>query len=137
MLTIVPVVRGEHLAELFGELVLLPCGVRVVLASLVISNAKSRSAAVAELKGFDRIGRILCNFLVQDRYGTIQIGCHVILRWIEDSLAQFIVIFESDSNANPNSWHSASRGGARTTSGRPEKFISKRKIVPCGIHVNL
>src|ERR1700693_4379588 len=106
MLTIMSVVRGEHLPELLGEFVVLPCGVRVVLASLMISNAKSRSAAVAELKGFDRIGRILCNFLVQDRYGTIQIVCHVILRWFEDSLAQLIDIFELDSNWNPNSWRS-------------------------------
>jgi hypothetical protein len=137
MLTIVPVVRGKHLPELFGELVVLPCGVRVVLASLMISNAKSRSAAVAKLKGFDRIGRVLCNFLVQDRYGTIQIACHVILRWFEDSLAQRIVIFELDSNRNPNSWRSTSRGGAKTKSCRPGKSISKRIISPCGIHVNL
>jgi hypothetical protein len=113
MLTIMPMVRGKHLPELIGELVVLPCGVREVLASLMISNAKSRSAAVAKLKGFDRIGRILCNFLVQDSYRTIQIVCHVILRWFEDSLAQIIFIFDLDSNWNPNSWRSTSRGGAR------------------------
>jgi hypothetical protein len=93
MLTIVPVVRGEHLPELFGELILLPCGVRVVLASLVIPNSKSRSAAIAKLKGFDHICRVLGNFLVQYRNWTIQIIRHVILRWVEDSLAQQIVIF--------------------------------------------
>jgi hypothetical protein len=111
MLTIVPVVRSEHLPELFGELILLPCGVRVVLASLMISNAKSHSAAIAKLKGFDRVRRILCNFLVQYSYGTIQITCHVILRWVEDSLAQQIVIFELGSLRNPSSWRSTSRGG--------------------------
>jgi hypothetical protein len=137
MLTIVPVVRGEHLPELFGELVLLPCGVRVMLATLMIPNAESHSAAVAKLKGFDRIGRILCNFLVQYRYGTVQITCHVILRWVEDFLAQQIVIFELDSQGNPNSWRSTSWGGAKARIGRPGNFISKRIIVPCGIHVNL
>jgi hypothetical protein len=137
MLTIVPVVRSEHLPELFGELILLPCGVRVVLASLMISNAKSHSAAIAKLKGFDRVRRILCNFLVQYSYGTIQITCHVILRWVEDSLAQQIVIFELDS-LGIQVRGAAHRGAdAKTKIGRPGKSISKRIIAPCGIHVNL
>jgi hypothetical protein len=93
MLTIMPVVRGKHFPELFGELVLSACGVRVMFAPLVVPDAESHSAAVAEFKGFDRICRILCNFLVQDSYGTIQITCHVILRWVEDSLANESLFF--------------------------------------------
>ena len=81
VLAVVPVVLREHFPQLFREFVRLIGGVGVVFASLVVADAESRAAAIAELERFDRIGRIFRDFFVENSHRTIQVVCHVILRW--------------------------------------------------------
>src|ERR1700691_2030743 len=81
VLAIVVVVLGEHFAQLLWEFVGLARGIRVVFAGLVVADAESRAAAIAELKSFDRISRVFGDFFVENSHRTVQIVCHVILRW--------------------------------------------------------
>jgi hypothetical protein len=69
----------------------------VVLALLMVANPKSGAAAIAQLKGFDRIRGILRQFLVEYRHRTVYVTCHVILRWGEDFLASMVVTRRSTS----------------------------------------
>jgi hypothetical protein len=78
---VVVVVFCEHFAEFFGEFVWLVTVGGVVLAALMVADAETGSAAIAEFKGFDRIGGVLCDFFVENSYRTVQIVRHVILRW--------------------------------------------------------
>ena len=86
VLAIVPVVFREHFPQLPGDFVRLARDIGVVFALLMVANAESRSAAIAELESLDRIARIFGNFFVENRHRTVQIIDHVILRWGEDSL---------------------------------------------------
>ena len=63
------------------KLARLICGIGVVLARLVVTYTESRAAAIAELERFDRVGRIFRDLFVENSYRTVQIVCHVILRW--------------------------------------------------------
>jgi hypothetical protein len=71
VLAIVTVVSREHLPQFFRELIRLTRGIGWVLAFLMIANAKSRAAVIAELEHFDRVGRIFGNFFVENRDGTV------------------------------------------------------------------
>src|ERR1700692_818306 len=55
VLTIVPVVFREHFPELLWDLVRLAGGIRMVVAGLVVADAETGAAAIAELERFDRI----------------------------------------------------------------------------------
>jgi hypothetical protein len=81
VLAVVVVVLGKHFAKLLGDLVRLIGSIGVVLARLVVANAETSAATIAQLERFDRISWILCNFFVENSHRTVQIGCHVILRW--------------------------------------------------------
>ena len=59
----------------------------MVLALLMVTDGKSGAAAVAQLKRFDRIPRVLRQFLIEYRHRTVYIVCHAILHWVEDFLA--------------------------------------------------
>ena len=59
VLAIVIVVFCEHFTQLFGELVGLALIRGVVLAALVVADPKPRSAAIAQLESFNRIGGYL------------------------------------------------------------------------------
>jgi hypothetical protein len=93
------VIFGEHFAQFLREFIGLAGEIGVVVfASLVVANAESRAAAIAQLERFDRIRRIFLDFLVENRHRTVQIVCHlIILRWFEDCLGQLVVSFESGS----------------------------------------
>jgi hypothetical protein len=80
VLAVVAVVFGEHFAQLVWELVGLARSVLVMLTGLVVADAESRAAAIAELERFDRVGRIFRDFFVENRHWAVQIGRQVILR---------------------------------------------------------
>jgi hypothetical protein len=81
VLAIVSVVVREHFPQLVREFVGQGRGIGMVLACLVVANAESRAAAIAQLKRFDRISRIFRDFFVENSHWAVQIVCHVILRW--------------------------------------------------------
>jgi hypothetical protein len=81
VLAIVAVIFREHFPQLVRELIGQTGAIGVVLASLVVANAESSAAAIAELERFNRVGRIFLDFFVENRHRTVQIVCHVILRW--------------------------------------------------------
>jgi hypothetical protein len=97
VLALVAVVRRKHFPELLGQFLCLLRGGYVVLALLMVPNPKSGAAAIAQLKGFDRIRGILRQFLVEYRHRTVYVACHVILRWGEDLLASMVVTRRSTS----------------------------------------
>jgi uncharacterized membrane protein YdcZ (DUF606 family) len=81
VLAIVIVVFCEHFTQLFRELIRLVLIGGVVLAALMVADTKPRSAAIAQLESFNRIGGIFGDFFVKNSNGTVQIVGHIILRW--------------------------------------------------------
>jgi hypothetical protein len=92
----------------------------------MVANPKSGAAAIAQLKGFDRIRGILRQFLIEYRHGTVYIACHIILRWGEDFLASLVVARRARHEATPG-----------PSIAKETNFTLKRITPPCGIRVNL
>ena len=58
VLTIMAVVRRQHLSKLGRQFLFLLRGISVLFAGLMVANREARATAIAQLKHFDRIGRI-------------------------------------------------------------------------------
>jgi len=82
MLAVVPVILGKHFPELLRQGVGFLPGVRGRLTGLVVPDSESGAAAITEFKSFDRIQRVLGNFLIEYRHWTVYVIRHVILRWV-------------------------------------------------------
>jgi hypothetical protein len=70
MLAVMAMVLGKHFPKLPRQGIGLLRRVRVGFAGLVVPDSKPGAAAVAEFKRFNRIQRVLGDFLVKDRHGT-------------------------------------------------------------------
>jgi hypothetical protein len=137
VLAIVAVVFREHFPQLLREFIGLDGGMGVLLAGLVVANAKSRTTAIAELERLDRIGRIFLDFLVENRHWAVQIVCHVILRWVEDCLAQLVVSFRVGLQVEPEPLAQRVTGRSRNRVSDFPKFIAKLQSGTCGIRADL
>jgi hypothetical protein len=126
VLAVVTMVFGEHLPKHFGQFGRLFFGSGVILALPMVANCKPGTAAVAKLKGFDRICRVPGQFLIEYRNRTVYVIRHVILRWVEDSWLRWWSVGKARHGALPG----------LNTPDRP-KSNWKRVTWRCGIRMNL